>query len=173
MRKKIYLISFLMFFVVATGFGQKQNKKVSKKSLPVATNQTAIYKEIFKVDSTMFHAFNNCDSIAYKKFLTNDLEFYHDLGGQHFLSTEMQSVKEMCEKNFHIRRQLLTNTLEVYKLGNFGAVEIGVHRIFHTNPGQTEHISGDYKFVHVWEKKDGIWKLKRVISYGHDKMNNN
>ena len=173
MKKRILTISLLTIFAVVTAVGQKTIKKTVKKSLPAGAKQTEVYKEIFKVDSAMFYAFNNCDSVEYKKYLADDLEFYHDLGGLHFLAEEMQSVKEMCDRNSHIRRELIKGTLEVYKLGDFGAVEIGVHRIYHTNKGETEHISGDYKFIHVWQKKDGVWKLKRIISYGHDKMNNN
>lgn len=135
--------------------------------------QNELYKEIYKQDSIFFSAFNNCDTVAYRKFLTNDFEFYHDLGGLHYLDEEMQSTREMCERNSRIRRELINSTLEVYKLGENGVLEIGVHRFYHTNPGQTEHISGTYKFIHVWRKKDNVWKLSRVISYDHGEMNNN
>jgi ketosteroid isomerase-like protein len=168
-------LPFLLFIICLSTniFGQQTEKKQTKKIKQATKVNSEIYNEIFKVDSTFFQAFNSCDTITYRTYLTDDLEFFHDLGGIHFLPTEMQSMREMCAMNNHIRRELIKGTLEVYKLGNFGAVEIGIHRIYHTNPGQTEHISGEYKFIHVWEKKDGNWKLKRIISYGHDKMNNN
>jgi ketosteroid isomerase-like protein len=174
MLNKILIVLCLIFFSANATHAQKvkKAKATAHKVEAQSTVQTDIYKAIFKADSVFFQAFNTCDSVAYRTFLTDDLEFYHDLGGQHFLPTEMQSLREMCAMNSHIRRELMKNTLEVIKLGNFGALEIGVHRIYHTNPGQSEHISGDYKFVHVWENKDGVWKLKRIISYGHGKMNN-
>jgi ketosteroid isomerase-like protein len=173
MKSKILVLVVFIVFSFASIFAQQTEKKITKKiKQPISAN-AKIYNEIFKVDSAFFQAFNNCDTITYRSYLTDDLEFFHDLGGMHLLPTEMQSMREMCAMNNHIRRALIKGTLEVYKLGNFGAVEIGIHRIYHTNPGQTEHISGEYKFVHVWEKKDGAWKLKRIISYGHDKMNNN
>jgi ketosteroid isomerase-like protein len=173
MSSKLLLIVAVMFCVSTNIFAQKPIKTKQPKALQTKQDTTQVYKEIFKVDSVFFQAFNTCDTVTYRTFLTEDLEFFHDLGGLHFLPTEMQSMREMCAMNNHIRRELLKGTLEVYKLGDFGAVEIGVHRIYHTNPGQTEHISGEYKFIHVWEKKKGVWKLKRIISYGHDKMNNN
>jgi ketosteroid isomerase-like protein len=172
MRTKILIISIIALLSGTTIFGQKQIKKNAKKADLVSAQHTDIYYEILKVDSAFFQSFNTCDTITYRKFLTDDLEFYHDLGGVHYLPTEMQSMREMCAMNNHIRRELFKNTLEVYKLGDFGAVQIGVHRIYHTNPGQSEHISGDYKFIHVWQKADGAWKLKRIISYDHAKMNN-
>ncbi|MVT08279.1 nuclear transport factor 2 family protein [Chitinophaga tropicalis] len=134
--------------------------------------QDELYKEIYKQDSIFFSAFNKCDTVTYKKFLTSDFEFYHDLGGLHYLEEEMQSMREMCARNSHIRRELNKNSLEVHKLGENGALEIGVHSFYHTNPGQAEHISGTYKFVQVWQKKDNVWRLSRVISYDHGKMNN-
>jgi ketosteroid isomerase-like protein len=173
MLNKILALSCLILFSANATYAQKVKKSKPKNHKVESKVESEIYQAIFKVDSAFFQAFNTCDSVSYKTYLADDLEFYHDLGGQHFLPTEMQSLKEMCAMNNHIRRELKKNTLEVIKLGNFGALEMGVHRIYHTNPGQSEHISGDYKFVHVWENKDGVWKLKRIISYGHGKMNNN
>jgi ketosteroid isomerase-like protein len=173
MSSKILAIVILILCISTNIFGQKRIKIKPQRSAQPKQDNTQIFKEIFTLDSVFFQAFNNCDTITYRTFLTEDLEFFHDLGGIHYLPTEMQSMREMCAMNNHIRRELLKGTLEVYKLGDFGAVEIGVHRIYHTNPGQTEHISGEYKFIHVWEKKNDVWKVKRIISYGHDKMNNN
>ena len=122
----------------------------------------------------MFNASNNCDSVTYSKFFTDDLEFYHDIGGLSVgKKIELQEFSEMCARNSHIRRELVKGTLEVYPIKDYGAVEIGIHRFFHTNKEQEERPSGTYKFIHVWQFKDGQWKISRVISYGHGEMNNN
>jgi hypothetical protein len=63
-------------------------------------------------------------------------------------------------------RALLPDTLEVYPLQGYGAVEIGVHRFHH--PGRPEDGVGDAKFVTLWQNKDGAWKVTRVISYNHN-----
>lgn len=175
MFSKIINVVLLSLLTSAAAFSQQ--------ALPIKTSgntasdqtpsQISLYNEIVKADSTMFNAFNTCDSVSYRKFITEDLEFYHDLGG---LTTgadnEMKSFKEMCARNSHIRRELLKNTLEVHPLKGYGAVEIGVHRFYHTNKGQQEKISGTYKFVQIWQFKDGQWKISRVISYGHNEMHN-
>jgi hypothetical protein len=45
-------------------------------------------------------------------------------------------------------------------------VEIGVHRFHH--PGTQDHdVLGEAKFIHLWQYKDGAWKITRVISYDH------
>ncbi|WP_316777201.1 nuclear transport factor 2 family protein [Pedobacter antarcticus] len=161
MIRKTIMLGLLMLCAQA-GFSQ-QNK----------TAETPLYQEIFKADSLMFQAFNNCDSTTYRKFIKDDLEFYHDLGGfTKGAANEMLSIKEMCERGNHIRRELIKSSLEVHPLKGYGAVEIGTHRFYHTNKGQEEKISGTYKFVQVWEFKDGLWKLARVISYGHENVSN-
>ena len=172
MKKLIIIVLAAITFSSVTIYGQQQNRIIPNK-IVANTNQIMLYNEIYKQDSIFFNAFNNCDTITYRRFLSDNFEFYHDLGGLHYLDEEMQSMREMCKRNSHIRRQLIKNTLEVYKLGDYGALEIGVHNFYHTNSGQSEHLSGTYKFIQVWQKTKNDWKLSRVISYSHDKINNN
>ncbi|WP_298738785.1 nuclear transport factor 2 family protein [uncultured Chitinophaga sp.] len=157
MTKRIILIVTIIFTTLVKSYGQSQDE---------------LYQEIYRQDSIFFSAFNRCDTVTYRGYLTADFEFYHDLGGLHYLDEEMQSMREMCTRNSHIRRELVKPSLEIHKLGDNGALEIGVHRFYHTNPGQEEHISGTYKFVQVWQRKGKAWQLSRVISYDHGKMNN-
>lgn len=138
---------------------------------PVFT--ATLYRQIAQADSSVFAAFNRCDSVAYKPFFAPDLEFYHDLGGLAAgRQVEMQSLREMCARGTHIRRELLKSTLEVHPLKGYGAVEIGVHRFYHTNKGQVEKLSGTYKFIHVWQRTVTGWRITRIISYGHEEVNN-
>jgi hypothetical protein len=168
-RETALLIATLLPF--ATIFGQTKQGKGTDSA--ANTKQTEIYKEIYDQDSIFFSAFNHCDTVTYRQCLSDDFEFYHDLGGLHYLDEEMQSMREMCARNSHIRRELLKGTLEVYKIGADHALEIGVHRFYHQNAGQAEHLSGTYKFIQLWQKKGTTWKLSRVISYEHGHMNNN
>lgn len=166
MFRKIYALLVLALFAASISFAQQTTPANT-------TPPSALYNDIVKADSAMFYAFNNCDSITYKKFITPDLEFYHDLGGLTVgADYELKSFKEMCARNSHIRRELIKSTLEVYPIKGYGAVEIGVHRFYHTNKGQEEKISGIYKFVMVWQFKNGQWRISRVISYGHNEMHN-
>lgn len=162
--KIIYLTLFVCVYA---------NSLFAQKTTPKTTDQ--LYKDVAKADSLLFSAFNNCDSVSYRKFLSDDIEFYHDLGGLNVgADYEMRSIKEMCARGNHIRRELIKSTLEVHPIKGYGAVEIGVHTFYHTNKGQTqEKVSGTYKFVQLWQFKDGTWKLARVISYGHNEMHNN
>ncbi|MFP3598644.1 nuclear transport factor 2 family protein [Chryseobacterium sp. SIMBA_029] len=148
------------------------NTLFAQKKIPASADQ--LYKDVAKADSLLFSAFNNCDSVAYRKFLKDDIEFYHDLGGLNVgADYEMRSIKEMCARGNHIRRELIKSSLEIYPIKGYGAVEMGVHTFYHTNKGQTqEKVSGTYKFVQLWQFIDETWKLAKVISYSHNEMHN-
>ena len=154
-------IFILLFFLLSfnVGFAQKSNP-----------SKTTLFREIAQADSLMFNAVNNCDTLTYKKFLSPDMEFYHDLGGLTIGSdNEIKSIVETCARGNHIRRELVPGSLEVHPVKGYGAIEIGAHRFYYTNKGEQERLSGTFKFVHVWQHKDGQWKLHRVISYDHVK----
>ncbi|WP_316805359.1 nuclear transport factor 2 family protein [Pedobacter nototheniae] len=168
--KKTLIFLLPAVFAITAAFAQQTTTTGLK---PVKPLPSKLFLEVAKADSLVFAAFNNCDTVGYRKFIKDDLEFYHDLGGLTVgVDNEMKSIKEMCARGNHIRRELLKETLEVYPLKGYGAVEIGVHRFYHTNKGQSEKLSGEYKFVQVWELTNGQWKIARVISYGHDVMHN-
>ena len=124
-----------------------------------------LFKTIQSLDTKLFDAYNQCDLTTLGAMVSDDLEFYHDqtglsVGKEPFLSAIKQNI---CGK---VERTLLVDTLEVYPLKGYGAVEIGVHRFHH--PGQPEDGMGDAKFVTLWQDKDGVWKVTRVISYEHN-----
>ena len=102
---------------------------------------------------------------AEASFWSDDAEFYHDkeglmVGGQQIV----QAIKNNpCGK---VKRELVPGTLEVYPLQGYGAVEIGTHRFLH--PWEQDHgVVGEAKFIHIWQHKDGKWKITRVISVDH------
>jgi ketosteroid isomerase-like protein len=129
------------------------------------TESDALFKTIQTLDAKLFDAYNHCDLTTLGAMVSDDLEFYHDqtgleVGKAPFLAAIKQNI---CGK---VERTLLPDTLEVYPLKGFGAVELGIHRFHH--PGRPENGMGDAKFVTLWQNKDGAWKVTRVISYEHN-----
>jgi hypothetical protein len=128
-------------------------------------SRDALYQTIASLDSALFDAANRCDLEKLGTYFTDDLEFYHDqsglsVGKQDFLN---KSKNNICGK---VIRELVPGSLEVYALKGYGAVEIGVHRFHH--PGKDDTMAvGEAKFIHLWQYKDGTWKISRVISYEH------
>ena len=98
-NKFLGLLLLAIFSVSASLAQQSDTSKVNKvKSETGFHTSTELYKEIFQADSTLFDASNNCDSVTFRKFFTDDLEFYHDIGGLSVgIKTEMQAFRETCE----------------------------------------------------------------------------
>jgi uncharacterized protein DUF4440 len=121
---------------------------------------------ISSLDTQLFDAYNNCDIGKLGSMVSDDLEFYHDKTG---LAVGKKVFTDAIKNNIcgKVRRELVKGSLEVYPLKGYGAVEIGVHRFYH--PGAQDHdVVGEAKFIHLWQYKDGAWKVTRVISYDHE-----
>ena len=130
-----------------------------------AAQRDALFLTIKSLDAKLFNAYNHCDLTTLAAMVSDDLEFYHDqtglsVGKTPFLAAIKQNI---CGK---VARELLPQTLEVYPLKSYGAVEIGIHRFHH--PAHPEDGVGDAKFVMLWQNKDDTWKVTRVISYEHN-----
>ena len=127
--------------------------------------QPSLRDEIAAADKKLFDAFNARDIETVATMFDTDLEFFHDRGG---LSGYEQTVKQLAE-NFKRpaspRREIVLDTMEVHPIPNYGAVQVASHRFCNEGNGKTD--CGTFKFVHVWQKKDGAWKITRVISYDH------
>jgi hypothetical protein len=79
--------------------------------------------------------------------VAEDLEFYHDKTG---LALGRQNLLDAIKNNIcgKVTRELVPDTLEIYPIAKYGAVEIGVHRFHH--PGQPDNV-GEAKFVMLWQ----------------------
>jgi hypothetical protein len=130
-----------------------------------------LYKTVAALDTALFTAYNTCDLDKLAAMTADDLEFYHDQTG---LATGKQSLVDGVKNNIcgKVHRELVPGTLEVYPLKGYGAVEIGVHRFTHPNRPKPD-TTGEAKFVTLWQLKDGVWKITRVISFDHRSLPNN
>lgn len=155
-----FLLFTLILLLIGSGLAQdSQNSRASSE----------LYDTIAKLDAALFETYNTCQLDKNEAFFTEDIEFYHDQGG---LSSGRDSLLENMRNNIcggekRVRRELVKGSLEVDQIKNYGAVEIGEHRFYQTEKGQPEKLTGTAKFVHVWQKKDGQWRISRVISYAH------
>jgi hypothetical protein len=160
MKSGIAILKFSLvfgaFFLVTRANAQNGNDSSANQEL---------YKEIFRADSILFNAFNTRDIAKFGSLFTNDLEFFHDKGGLTDYQYTMNFMKDVAKNNNGLRRDLVKGSLEVYPIPGYGAMEIGAHTFCHAENGKQD--CGTFKFVHVWQKKDGEWKISRVVSYGH------
>jgi hypothetical protein len=124
-----------------------------------------LFKKIESLDSIVFTAFNTCDFETVGSMFTKDLEFYHDKGGLTDYSHTTNAIKVNCERKLGLTRTLIPGSMEVYPIGEYGAVQIASHRFCHMENGKED--CGTFKFVHVWKNDGGKWEISRVVSYDH------
>jgi ketosteroid isomerase-like protein len=153
----------LMFALCGLGFCRVDAQTVP--ALDKINSQAELDAAITALDAALFDAYNRCDLEKFSSFFVEDVEFYHDQGGVTLGKANLtDSVKKnICGK---VARELVPGTLEVHHMKGYGAVEMGVHRFHHPGNEDKEGV-GEGKFIHLWQYKDGAWKITRVISYDH------
>lgn len=153
MKQTIVLAA--LFVTVASNLAKAQH----------GTEQAALYQEIYTMDSLLFTAFNNRDVAAMGNIFDKDLEFYHDKTGLTGYEANLLLLEQMATRENAPTRELLKESMEVYPVPGYGAVQYASHRFCHLENGQQD--CGTFKFVHIWQKKEGTWKLTRIVSFDH------
>jgi hypothetical protein len=152
--------------LVSAANGQEQpGTAVPILPLDKITNPAELDKTISALDTALFDSYNRCDLKKFESFFVDDVEFYHDQGG---VTLGKDALTESVRKNIcgQTTRELVPGTMQVYYMKGYGALEVGVHRFHH--PGHEDTIGvGEGKFIHLWQYKDGAWKITRVVSYDH------
>jgi hypothetical protein len=62
-----------------------------------------------------------------------------------------------------VTRELVTGSIEVYPIKDYGAVEIGLHK-FHNNQEPANTPSKSSKFIIMWQFTNEEWRIAKVIS---------
>jgi Domain of unknown function (DUF4440) len=139
--------------------------RAEAQALESIQSQAELNKVVTALDAALFDSYNHCDLEKFATFFTDDVEFYHDQGGVTLGKVKLtESVKQnICGK---VTRELVPSSLQIYPMKGYGAVEMGVHRFHHPGHDDIEPV-GEGKFIHLWQYKDGAWKITRVISYDH------
>jgi hypothetical protein len=163
-RLGLCLLMFsLLAWAVRVGAQSPPTESATRDNQVASSNE--LFQTISELDKQLFDAIDRCDMKTEALFWADDAEFYHDQNGLLVGGPQIvDAIKNnLCGK---VKRQLVPGTLEVYRLEGYGAVEIGIHRFLH--PWEQDHgIVGEAKFIHIWQHKDGTWKITRVISIDH------
>lgn len=153
MKQKIVLAAFLVAVAFHTAKAQLE------------TGHATLFQEIYTMDSLLFTAFNNRDVAAMGNIFDKDLEFYHDKTGLTGYEANLHLLKQMATRDNAPTRELVKESMEVYPVPGYGAVQYASHRFCHFENEQLD--CGTFKFVHIWQKKEGAWKLTRIVSFDH------
>jgi len=162
--------------------GSPQAQRVTPKKeaainlTPGATARPGLYEEILEADAEFFRAFfDTCDIETVRRYIAEDFEMFHDKGG--LVSTSgaefVKITQDKCKRqeegtDFLSKRELVPETMKVYALNNYGAIEIGTHRFYAIQKGQPDRLTETGQFTHVWKEENGQWRLARVLSFDHE-----
>jgi ketosteroid isomerase-like protein len=148
----LYLITLLISF-----FAIGQINEIE----PYTPSDVKLHNEIVKMDTTYFNAYNTCDMKTQADIYDEDLEFFHDKGG---LSTSKSDLLKSLENNIcgKVTRTLIKDSIEVYPIKGYGAVQIGYHKFFNKEEPNAKSIPS--KFIVIWKNKNNSWKITKVIS---------
>ena len=115
----------------------------------------------------MFVAFNEHNTEKIMTYFYDTLEFYHDKGGLADYKVTKENFIKLFASNKEpgLRRDLVENSMEVFPIKDYGAVETCLHRFCHRENGKDD--CGVFKNIMVWKKTPTGWKVSRVISYDH------
>jgi hypothetical protein len=156
MRTLKFITALLIAIVVfGAAHAQEPNQKHQDKEL---------FATILKLDSTWFSYFNK-DLAAFGSFIDSSLEFYHDKTGLTFYADNIAAFNRIKTNVPDLKRELLPETMEVYPIPGYGAVQIAQHRFCHMENGKMD--CGVFKFIHTWKKTADGWKVTRIISVDH------
>ena len=166
---KLFVVPVLLLLTLPALHIRAKSQQASKPKVPATKPSSTpddLFRAVFEQDAALFGAFNSCDLEKFAGFFADDVEFYHDHGGVTLGNKALtESIKNnICGK---VTRELVPESLEVYPMDNYGALEIGSH-LFH-HPNDPKESDGEGKFIHLWQynKKDATWKVTRVISFDH------
>lgn len=134
-----------------------------------------LHDEITAMDDKLFTAvFDTCDIATLATLVTDDFEFYHDKDGLSSTSGAqfVKAIEDMCARqkagtDYRARRELVAESMQVYPLNNYGAIQVGKHRFYQLVPGEPEKLVEVSLFTNVWKKDAAGWKLARTLSYDH------
>jgi hypothetical protein len=147
-------------------------------SASAQTTDEELNATIRRADSLFWQAYNTCNIQGMEQFMTEDLEFYHDKGGYTVgrAAFSANTKKNLCSNpNFRLRREVLPESVKVFPLHKdgviYGAIMSGVHVFYIIENNKPGYLDGEASFTHLWLKKDGAWKMSRVLSYDHHPAN--
>lgn len=134
---------------------------------PLGTPASALRDEILAADRQLFDAYNTCNTAEFSQRLSLDLEFFHDTTGLTGHHWNVDALKKRCAETTKYRRTLDEQSVQVFPVPGYGAMEIGTHRFTEKRADGSEQLDATPGFANVWKQTPDGWKLTRVLSYGH------
>ena len=152
LKKPAYLFVVMLMWHCVPGYGND-------------SEEVSLYDEILAMDRLLFSAFNDKNLDVTKAVFDPDLEFYHDEGGFSDYAQALKNSRQLFDADTGLSRELIVESMSVYPIAGYGAIQVGKHRFCHPENGTMD--CGVLDFLHIWKKTNNTWTLTRVVSYAH------
>lgn len=151
--------TLLLFVSSMCCYGQSNSETPSIKEYEPIDQE--LFDEIIHMDKVFFEAYNTCDLDKQAEIYSDSIEFFHDKGG---LMTSKKEIIEGTKKNIcgKVTRELIEESVEVYPIHDYGAVQIGFHEFYNNQEPNAESVPS--KFIMMWKKEGANWRITKVIS---------
>jgi hypothetical protein len=131
--------------------------------------------EIRAADTELFQLmFETRDPAAMAKLIAPDFEMYHDRGGfvaksgADFLAFYAKDCASWAKPGaVRAKRVLVPETMGVYPVPGYGAIEDGYHDFYGHIGAGSEWKVGRGRFTQLWRKTPDGWQVARAFSYDH------
>lgn len=112
---------------------------------------------------------DKCDPARFRAMLTPDFENFNDNNGFRGLKAHVARYRERCKAErdgrlVPLRRKLVPGSFRVFPLPGYGALEEGAQEFYQRDTGLS---AGKARYIQVWRKVHGQWRISRRISYDH------
>jgi CubicO group peptidase (beta-lactamase class C family) len=136
-------------------------------SIALGSPDDTLRDEVLAADHRLFEAYNTCDINTFSRSLAPDLEFFHDTTGLTDHDWNVKALEKRCSETTKYRRSLDQQSVQVFPVPGYGAMEFGLHRFYEHTGNGSEKLDAAPQFANVWRKTNEGWKLAVVLSYGH------
>jgi hypothetical protein len=161
-----FLINILIIATTYSFTSFTVKETVKKETSPTDTPTSGpLYTEIAHMDTLMFDAFNSRNIDKLKQFFDPGLELYQDNTGVRNFTETIEAFTTLFKMDYILTRKLVPGSMEVYPIKGYGAIQTGKHIFSHIENGKYQE--GTFKFMQIWQKKEGVWRVTREITYGH------
>ena len=167
MKTKNKFLTSILIIVTSFSLASFTNKETVNKETSQTDTPTSgpLYNEIAHMDTLLFDAFNSRNIDRLKQFFDTSLELYQDNIGVRNYKETIDAFSNLFKMDYVLTRKLVSGSMEVYPIKGYGAIQTGMHVFSHIENGKYQE--GTYKFMQIWQKKDGVWRVTREITYGH------
>lgn len=165
-RFTVLPLLFLLIFPCVAVSQDMQNRTDNSSEQLDGLTAGPLFEELAKLDKKLFDAaFVSCNTEIRNSLFTEDVEFYHDIGGLSIGEAVRVPITN-CPADRGVTRRLVEGSLEVYPLNNYGAIQRGKH-LFIEEGASNMTIA---RFTHIWMESEDGWKISRVLSFNHQQI---